>query len=556
VVLHNPDSSIASARLFLNIGALGWCAFGGFFLWFMLAFTGDTVILKKKWFYLLILGVPLVLIYKQWTNFIIVDLVKEWYGWRGIIGRTFWPYFLYLYYLTVMGIGLFLNVKLIRRTHLSVLKKQAKIVFVSVLISLALGTFTDVICTVFSLRWVPDIADVCALIWAVGAAYAIGRYQFLTVTPITAADNIISTMFECLILLNLEGVIANVNQTTVDLSGYDEVELEGKPLSLLFGQPGDGIEPIGEIPLNEIMAEGLVKNRELVLKTRMGKEIPVLFSSSLLLDDVGTVAGIVCVAKDISEHKALEREHLQSKKIESVGLLAHSVAHDFKNLLAQIIGALELARQEVPCGDTAYKHLVNAEEVSKKALELAVKFNIFSHGGTLEKERIIIPQLLQKMQPPCLNDFSGDPGSSFYYEIESGEGLVPVYGDESQLLQVLEQMFCNALESIPAGREGRIWVRAENETVEVDIKEGNRFLLEKGQYVKLSMRDNGSGIKFENMEKVFDPYFSTKQKTSRKGVGLGLTICYSIIKKHGGHITVESEPGKGTTVSLYLPAAT
>jgi signal transduction histidine kinase len=107
---------------------------------------------------------------------------------------------------------------------------------------------------------------------------------------------------------------------------------------------------------------------------------------------------------------------------------------------------------------------------------------------------------------------------------------------------------------MPGGNDqyegGRISVRGENMTVKV----GNKFLLKKGKYVKILIKDNGIGIPRRNIEKIFDPYFSTKKKVNQEGMGLGLTLCYSIIKKHDGHITVESKKGKGTTVTLYLPA--
>ena len=111
-------------------------------------------------------------------------------------------------------------------------------------------------------------------------------------------------------------------------------------------------------------------------------------------------------------------------------------------------------------------------------------------------------------------------------------------------------LLLNAIESMPGEEGGRIAVSAENITIPPE----NHFLLKPGKYVKVSIEDNGTGIPAEIIEKVFDPYFSTKEKNAQKGMGLGLTLCYSIIKRHNGHIRVESEPGKGTTVIIYLPA--
>jgi signal transduction histidine kinase len=131
--------------------------------------------------------------------------------------------------------------------------------------------------------------------------------------------------------------------------------------------------------------------------------------------------------------------------------------------------------------------------------------------------------------------------------------LAPIYGDKGQLNQVFQNLLLNALEAIqagPGGKQGRIAIRAENSIINLK----NQFRLKPGNYVMVSIEDNGAGIPAEIMDKVFDPYFSTKDRGSQKGMGLGLTLCYWIIKRHDGHIEVQSEPGKGTTVTIYLPA--
>jgi signal transduction histidine kinase len=144
------------------------------------------------------------------------------------------------------------------------------------------------------------------------------------------------------------------------------------------------------------------------------------------------------------------------------------------------------------------------------------------------------------------------------YDIDIPNDLPPIYGDQAQLTQVMQNLFFNAaaaIEARPDPREGKISVRAENASRE-DVKNGKNtsILLKKGKYVKILVEDNGIGIPSENIEKIFDPYFTTRDKTNQKVIGLGLTLCYSIIKKHDGHIAVESEIGTGTTFTLYLPA--
>ncbi len=127
---------------------------------------------------------------------------------------------------------------------------------------------------------------------------------------------------------------------------------------------------------------------------------------------------------------------------------------------------------------------------------------------------------------------------------------MPLSGDEDQLVQVFQNLLTNARESVSANRPAKISLSAEN----IGIGDYGELPLQKGAYIKLTIKDNGCGMEDQVLAKAFDPYFSTKQLSSQKGVGLGLTVCYSVIKKHDGHIAIQSEPGLGTTVTLYLPA--
>ena len=549
VFLHHPFCSKSLAKLFVNISSIGWCSFSSFFFWFILAFTGKKKILKKKWFYLLLLGIPLVFIYQQWNGFIFVDYIKEYYGWKGLYGKSIWPYLFFSYYLSFMIAGLYFNFDFMRKAPNAVLKKQAAIIFFTMVVILTLGTVTDVILTLANIHIIPNIADTFMLIWASAVVYAIARYKFLTITAATAADNILSTMYDSLILLNMAGEIITVNKAAADLLGYKPDELKGEPANLLFGK-----EELSEDWFNNIVSQNDLKNKEFIFKTRQGKEIPMLFSVSTLKDHTGNPAGIVCIAKDISERKKLEEETFNTKKLESIGMLAGGIAHDFNNLFAIIMGNLILARDEISSDEKSRRSLLKAEQVSLKAAELARKFTTFSPGIWLKKDKVILNRILKDardVEPLKMN-------INVIYDIDIPNDLAPINGDETQLTQVMQNLFLNAaaaIEDLPDPQKGKISVRAENTTVEdAQDEKSTDILLKKGKYVKILVKDNGIGISPENIEKIFDPYFTTRDKTDQKGLGLGLTLCYSIIKKHDGHIAVESEPGKGTTVTLYLPA--
>jgi signal transduction histidine kinase len=304
----------------------------------------------------------------------------------------------------------------------------------------------------------------------------------------------------------------------------------------------------------KIVNQGDLKNKDLIFKTRQGKEVPMLFSVSTLRDDAGNAAGIVCVARDISERRKLAEEIFESKKLESIGILAGGIAHDFNNLFAIIVGNLTLARDEISTGEKSQKLLLKAEQASLKAAELARKFITFSPGGWLKKEKVRLGQVLKDAR----NSGPLKMNINAIYDINIPNDLMPIYGDEAQLTQVMQNLFLNAaaaIAALPDPQGGEISVRTENASIE-DVKNGKNtsILLKKGKYVKILVEDNGIGISPGNIEKIFDPYFSTRDKTNQKGMGLGLALCYSIIKKHNGHIAVESEIGTGTTFTLYLPA--
>jgi len=534
--VENLHTSGNTAMLFEDISSFAWVSFSSFFLWFMLAFAGKKEILNKKWFYLLFFGLPIIFIYLQWADFLIVDHSKEYFGWKAIFSKSIWPYLFFLYCFLFLAAALYINIDFMRKTRDTFAKKQAKIIFITVFISLSLSSLTDIILPLSGIQSIPSMADTFTLIWVVGVVYAMVKYKFLTIRPDTAADNIISTMFDSLILLNTEGKIEYVNKAALELSGYKEEELKGKSIGMLFSG-----QDLKAATAEKMIIKSSLKNRDFVFKTKQGDNVPVLFSSSFPDAGGGTTGGIVCMARDISERKKLEEEVLKSKKLEALGLLAGGIAHDFNNLLSAIMGNISLVQNILGVAENKQEFLTKAEEASLKAANLAGKFVTFSPGGWLYRKEITLSTILKNVSA------SGLPGKNIDYDIEIPADLASIFADEEQLTQVVENLLLNAADSMPGG--GKISLRAKNTTVKAEAI----LPLKEGEFVKILIRDKGSGIPPENIDKIFDPYFSTKERMSRKGMGLGLTVCYSIMKKHGGHITVESKEGQGTTVILYVP---
>jgi diguanylate cyclase (GGDEF)-like protein/PAS domain S-box-containing protein len=310
IFVHNLNVSKDSAMLFGNIGSIGWGSFASFALWFVLIFTEKKKILKSKLFYPFIFILPLLFIYKQWTGFLIADHIKRPWGWVGVWSGSIWPYLYYLYYLSFIAIGLYLIFNFKKKTKEIVREKQAGIIFVTGVVSLILGTFTEVVLPKLNIRTIPPLASVTTLIWASGIAYAIVKYKLMIITPAAAAENIISTMADSLGLLDREGNIVSVNKATLDLSGYGKDELEGKSVEVLFGE-----KDFKNTLLDKAIKGEIIINYELNFKTKTGDNIPVLFSSSTMMDEAGGMAGIVCIVKDITERKLAEDILREEKKL-------------------------------------------------------------------------------------------------------------------------------------------------------------------------------------------------------------------------------------------------
>ena len=233
---------------------------------------------------------------------------------------------------------------------------------------------------------------------------------------------------------------------------------------------------------------------------------------------------------------------MKSKNLQSVGTLAGGVAHDFNNLLMAIIGNIALAKIHAPKGGKTVDYLTEAERMVFMGKNLTHQLLTFSHSIDTVKKITDIGPLIKETTEKTLR------GSSIKLNYIIPDNLCLVEVDENQIKQVIQNIIVNAKEAMPA--EGALHVSCEN----VNITPQHKLPPALEEYVRIVIQDEGVGIPEENLSKIFDPYFTTKDMGPQKGVGLGLAICYSIIKKHNGYILVDSVSGKGTTFQIYLPA--
>jgi len=263
-----------------------------------------------------------------------------------------------------------------------------------------------------------------------------------------------------------------------------------------------------------------------------------------LKNSSGKVSRVVGLAQDVSERKKWEEERVRGAKLESLGLLAGGLAHDFNNLLTAILGQLSLAKYEVDAAHPLFARLVEAEQASLRAQDIAQQLLTFSKGGDPVKNVVSLENFLEENVRLVLAGSKVRP--VFHYT----QDLWTVNIDQGQICQVLHNLVINARQAMENG--GECFVEVRN----VGKEEGERLCLSQqlkkshDQWVLISVRDQGVGISNENLGKVFDPYFSTKPT----GSGLGLATSYSIIRNHGGVLWAESEVGVGSRFSFLLPA--
>jgi PAS domain S-box-containing protein len=275
------------------------------------------------------------------------------------------------------------------------------------------------------------------------------------------------------------------------------------------------------------------------VRTKDGRWLDVEVSSSPIIHD-GRVVGSRDIVRDITERRRLEEEFIKREKLESLGVLAGGLAHDFNNLLTGILGNISMAKMYAAPSDKVFAKLAEAEKAAQRARDLTQQLLTFSKGGAPVKETVNVGNLIKETATFSL---SGSPVKCAY---RFADDLCSADVDAGQIGQVVSNLIINADQAMPEG--GVITVSGEN----VILETGNTLSLKEGAYVKISIQDQGTGIREEHLTKIFDPYFTTKQK----GSGLGLASAYSIVQRHHGHLAVESTLGSGTAFHLYLPANT
>ena len=376
---------------------------------------------------------------------------------------------------------------------------------------------------------------------ALAAGFVLGRRRSVrlqarldhTETMLRRISQAVESTSDAVGIGDMQGHSLYHNRAHLELFGYTVDELNAVP--------GEGVLFADKAVAPEILAAvkgGRSWSGETEVLTKQGKRVPAFVRADIIRDEAGEPVGIYGVFADITERRRRAEETERTNRLESLGLMAGGIAHDFGNLLTIVNCSLYLARETPGLPERAATRLNDIETVVKRAGDLTEQLKTFAKGGTTRKKYTHLPPLVRESARLALT------GTTVRIEDTLPADLWPVEADEAQFGQVVHNIVLNAVQAM-AGT-GCVSLRAVNLApgAEVGLPAGHAW-------VKVSLADNGPGMPPEVMSRIFDPFFTTKEK----GTGLGLATSHTIMEKHQGRLRVESTPGVGTTFHLILPAA-
>jgi PAS domain S-box-containing protein len=350
----------------------------------------------------------------------------------------------------------------------------------------------------------------------------------------------LDTARDAIMVRDLDHRLLYTNRSAQRLYGWTSDEVIGRPISeLLYPDPGPFLTAT-EI----VLARGEWVG-EIEQVTSDGRRLTVEGHWTLVRDDDGAPRSVLALDIDITQRKALEQQYLRAQRLESIGTLAGGIAHDLNNVLAPILMSIAVLRADEPDPDRL-EILTTIEGSARRGAEMVSRVMSFARGMDGQRRDVAPVQVIRDLGKIVKETFP----RNITIEEPGDAALWTLQGDPTQLHQVLLNLCLNARDAMPDG--GRLTIAAGN--IVIDEREAALHLdAQSGRHVWLEVRDTGTGITKDIIDRIFDPFFTTKEPG--KGTGLGLATSLAIVKGHSGFIRVESAPGSGTAVRLYLPAA-
>ena len=353
---------------------------------------------------------------------------------------------------------------------------------------------------------------------------------------------ILGSIADSVVATDSEGQIVLMNRVAESLTGWQQADAVGRSIPEIFEILDEDTRQAKQNPVTRVLQSGSAIDLDLhtVLIARDGSERLISTSTAPIRHDEGKTIGVVLVLRDVAAHSKTEEDLLKSEKLESLGALAGGIAHDFNNILTTIVGYLSLAKGQIEPNSDLFEDVLEVEAAADRATDLTHQLLAFAKAGAPVKQAASMVDLLRD-SATCT-----PRGSDVACEFDIDDVLWAAEVDRGQISQVIQNLVINADQAMPDG--GRLYLRAHNR----DLLESDGLPLPAGRYLHIVVSDNGEGVSDEHLQRIFDPYFTTKSE----GRGLGLATAYAIVKNHGGHVTVASQVGEGTTFEIYLPATT
>ena len=345
-----------------------------------------------------------------------------------------------------------------------------------------------------------------------------------------------------IVLLDLDGNIAECNRAFLKLLGLHPEVLIGNPFTERVAKE-DRSEISSQLS-KVVMGTARATHMEARMPGAGGKDLVTSLYASRLENALGELSGLALHFIDTTEQKNLEVQFAQSQKMQAVGQLAGGVTHDFNNLLTAMIGFADLLLTRHGPSDPSFSDIQQIRQNANRAANLVRQLLAFSRKQTMTPERLDVAEALSDLS----NLLGRLIGEKIELRLEHGKNLRPIKVDRGQFDQVIVNLAVNARDAMPGG--GQLTIRTSTFKLNTAVQRGHD-LVPPGRYVLIEVIDTGTGIKKEDMERIFEPFFSTKEVGA--GTGLGLSTVYGIVHQSGGFVFVDSAPGSGATFSIVFP---
>ena len=535
--MRDTGISLSSAELANNLASLGWISFSSAFLYFVLLFTSSGKRKRGTRLKTAILAAPLPLLILQWTGGFMRNYRLETYGWVGVWDASAATFLYYAYFGFFIIIGLFMIGRFRKTSRDSVKRKQATVLLWTVTLSLLLGSISSLILRGLGIYSVPPLGDFFTIIFSYGLFYSTARYRLFELNPAAAADNILETMIDALMLVDTSGKILSCNPAMTTMLGYERDDLLYGEYTAVFPE-----HLFKTSYIKELLRKGSLINREGALKDSAGRIIPALISASVMRDLDGKVQGFVMVAHDYSEIRKAQDELIFARDAAEGANRAKSaflanMSHEIRTPLNAILGFAQL----MLAGETDPGKKEKLSIINQSGETLLNTINDILDFSRIEAGKITLNPVDFSLRELCEGIVRMLSLRARQKELMLNTRELPgipalVGGDVHRIRQVLSNLVDNALKF------------TENGSVTLEYGYERESAL-------FRVIDTGIGIPEEKHDAVFSAFDQVDPSSTRRhgGTGLGLAIVKSLVLQMGGTISLKSAPGEGSVFIVGIP---